>query len=226
MFRLEMTEANLSMQVFTKYFDENRLGKLYFPNGQCFTPSGEIFEDGTITPFHIDLRDLYKLVTGWRINGAEVPLGDIVGVIAFGSAVRHPGYKEVSTTRKKYVLFGPEVARTKQVPIQPSDSDFLVITGGNLMSEKILKPVSLVTYDCGAWIKEGGIHLVNRGIEQVVGGVQAGDTVSASAMREGVPIISNGRLGEVQSRTGITSTTPLRVFWSENKKGYLVGRIE
>ena len=220
-------ERNLSMGDFTRYFEGNRLGRLFFPNGKCFTPNGQWFENGEITPFHIDLKDLYKLlVTGWKINGTEVPLDDLVGVIAFGSAVKYPGYEEIIKTRKKYWFFGPKIKKPEQIPIQPEDADFLVITGQDLLRERVLEPVSLKTYDCGTWIKEGGIHLVNRGIEQVVNGVQSGDTISASAMREGVPIFYNGRLENVQNRTGISRETPRRIDWDEDKRGYLVGKIE
>ena len=125
-----MIEKNLSMQDFTNYFEYNRLGKLYFPNGYCFDPLR--------IPFSINLRDLYKLVTGWTIDKTSIPLDNIVGIIAFGSAVRFPGYEDVSTTRKKYLLFGPEVTKTKQIPIQPNDADFLVITGENIVKEEIV----------------------------------------------------------------------------------------
>ena len=221
-----MEEKDLSMQDFTRYFEKSRLGRLYFPNGKCFTPNGYSFGHGEITPFHIDLSNLYELLTEWKINDREFPLDDVVGVIAFGSAVRHPGYKEVHKKRRKYLLFGEEVTITKQVPIQPNDADFLVITGENLIREKVLEPVSLQTYDCGTWIKEGGIHLVNRGIEQVVNGIQGNDTVSASAMREGVPIFYDRRLAEVQRQTGISREIKRKIYWGKYNRGYLVGRIE
>jgi hypothetical protein len=221
-----ITEASLSMNDFTKYFESDRLGRLYFPNGKCFTPHGTAFENGEITQFHIDLKDLYKLVTGWKINDTGVPLDDIVGVVAFGSAVKYPGYEEVIETKRKYKIFGQKLTKTKQVSIQPDDADFLVITEQDLLREKVLKPISLETYDCGTWIREGGIHLVNRGIEQVVNGVQAGDTISSSAMREGIPIFYNGRLEGVQARTGIPKETPRRIDWDTDKRGYLFGEIK
>src|SRR3989338_8957122 len=88
----------------------------------------------------------------------------ILAVIAFGSAVRHPGVQEVSRERRKYLLFGEKVTKVKQVAIQPSDADFLVITGENLMREEVIEPISLHTYDCGSWIEKGGIRLVNLGV--------------------------------------------------------------
>ena len=212
------------MQEFTKYFENKRLGKLYFPNGKCITLNEE-------TPFHIELSDLYKLVTGWKINHTEVPLDDIVGVITFGSAVRNP--EEVSKTRKRYLFFGPEITKIKQIPIQPNNADFLVITGNitgkNLIREEIREPIFIELYDgytSGNYVKESGIHIVNRGIEQVINGVNANDAVSALAMREGVPIFYNGRLADVQSQTGIVRENKRKISWDENKQGYLTGKIE
>jgi hypothetical protein len=222
-------QTDLSMKDFTRYFEANRAGRLYFPNGECLTPHGEAFENAERTPFHVNLRDLYKLVTGWKINHTEVPLDDILAVIAFGSAVKHPGYEEVPVLRRRYVLFGSkeDTGRKKQIPIQPNDADFLVITGQDLIREKVLKPVSLETYDCGTWIEEGGIHLVNRGANQVVNGVRANDTVSISALREGVPVFYDvARLEEVIRRAGVPRTTPRRLSWDESNLGHLTGRIE
>ena len=214
-------ETVLHMEDFTRYFEANRLGKLSFPNGKAYVhPGGNSFDHSSITDFYINLTDLYKLVTEWKVNHIGVPLDDIVAVIAFGSAVRYPGFTEVV----KHRWFRGPV--TKQVPIQPNDADFLVITGKDLMREKILKPISLHTYDCGSWIEKGGIHLVNRGVSQLLNGIQANDTVSISALQEGVPIFFNGRLGDVFARSGIINTTQRKILWDENSRGCLTGRIQ
>ena len=214
-------ETVLHMDDFTKYFEATRLGRLYFPNGKAYVhPGGRFFQNSAITDFYINLADLYKLVTGWKVNHTLVPLDDIVAIIAFGSAVRHPGFQEVTRNR---LFHGPV---TEQVPIQPSDADFLVITGENLMREEVLEPISLHTYDCGTWIEKGGIHLVNRGVNQLLNGVRANDTVSASALREGVPIFFNGRLDGVVTQAGVAKTTPRKILWDENAKGFLTGRIQ
>ena len=220
-------ETVLHMDDFTKYFEATRLGRLYFPNGRTYVhPGGGCFDDSSITDFYINLTDLYKLVTGWKVNHTLVPLDDIVAVIAFGSAVRHPGVQEVSRERRKYLLFGEKVTKVEQVAIQPSDADFLVITGENLMREEVLEPISLHTYDCGSWIEKGGIHLVNRGVSQLLNGVRANDTVSTSALREGVPIFFNGRLEGVVAQSGVAKTTPRKILWDENVKGFLTGWIQ
>ncbi|KKT28063.1 MAG: hypothetical protein UW43_C0012G0001 [Candidatus Yanofskybacteria bacterium GW2011_GWA1_44_21] len=221
-----MTETNLSMMDFTRYFEAKRLGKLYFPNGKCMIPHGLAFENAEFPNFFIRLDDLYKMVSGWKVNHTLVPLDDIIAVIAFGSAVRHPGVQEVIRERRKFLLFGEKVTKVKQVAIQPNDADFLVITGENLMREEVLEPISIKTYDCGTWIRRGGIHLVNRGVSQLLNGVRFNDTVSASALREGVPVFFNGRFGNVSMEAGVQSATPMKVHWDENGQGFLTGRIQ
>lgn len=220
-----MTETNLSMKDFTRYFEQKRLGKLYFPNGKCMVPRGQWIENAEFQNFFIHLDDLYKMISGWKVNHTLVPLNDIVAVIAFGSAIRYPGVNEIPRTRRKYLLFGEKVTKIKQVPIQPNDADFLVITGENLMREEVLEPTSVETYDCGTWITKGGIHLVNRGVNQLLNGVRANDTVSESALREGLPVFFDNRFKNVYSQAGVTPTTPRKIFWDENSEGFLTGMI-
>jgi len=218
-----MIETNLSMKDFTNYFNQKRLDRLYFPNGYCKIPNGLIAEHASIFDFFVTLSDLYKLVCGWRITKTLVPLHDIIAVIAFGSAVRLPYIKK--GIRRKYYFFGSMVKTEKQVFIQPSDGDFLVITGQNLIRKEILEPVSIETYDCGTWIKKGGIHLVNRGVNQLLKGMQANDTVSISAMQEGVPIFFDERFSDIITRTNIKRMTSRKILWDENNEGFLFGRI-
>ncbi len=212
-------ETTLRMDDFTKYFEKQRLGKLYFPNG-------EYLEDyRTYSNFFVNLTDLYKLVSGWKVNHTLVPIGDIIAVIAFGSAVRHPGVEKIPHTRRKYFLFGPDITSVRERPIQPRDADFLIITGENLMREEILEPISRETYDAGTWLKRGGIHIVNRGVNQLLNGVQGNDTISISALREGVPIFFNERFPDVVTRAGVIKTTPRKILWDENSEGLLTGKI-
>jgi hypothetical protein len=205
-------ETVLSIDEFTKYFEKNHLGKLYFPNGRY------VYR-GVEGVFFIDLADLYKLVSGWRINHNIVPLDDIVAVIAFGSAVRHPGFKEVVKNRW---FRGPV---TERVTIQPSDADFLVITGQDLTRDLVLETISSSDNYGTAYLMRGGIHLVNRGVSQLLNGVKADDTVSISALREGIPIFFDGRLDGVVTQAGVARTTPRKILWDENNDGFLFGKI-
>ena len=214
-----MTETNLSITDFTRYFEAKRLGRLYFPNGKYVKYTLEL------SNLFVYLTDLYKLMSGWKVNHTLVPLDDIIAVIAFGSAIRYPGVEEISYARKKYLVFGPRIPGVYRRNIQPKDADFLVITGHDLMREQILEPVAEETYDSGTWLKRGGIHLVNRGANQLLRGVQVRDTVSVSALREGVPVFFNDRWGTLSAQANIASTTPRKILWDENDDGFLIGRI-
>lgn len=219
-------ETSLSMADFTRYFEAKKLGRLYFPNGVAYVhPGGMFFQSALITSFYISLTDLYKMVCGWKINHTLVPIEDIVAIIAFGSAVRYPGVQDVPYKTRKYWLFGKKIEKVSREPIQPADADFLVITGENMIREDTLEPISLETYDCGTYIQKGGIHIVNRGVNQVLNGIEAKDTVSASALREGVPIFFNGRFSELSSQTKIAAT-PRKIIWDEDDEGFLTGTIE
>ena len=223
-----MIETRLSVQDFRKYFDSNKLGKLHLPNGNSWNPQ-KSSRDG----LDVSLRELYKVMYGWKINDTEVPLDDIVAVIAYGSAVRFPGYEMVPEKRRKFLgLFGPEVETGRQVKelITPNDVDFFVLTGNDIDRHEYIKP-GMITYDYGSGgcitaVNEGGINLVNRGVSQLLKGIEKGDTISASAMREGIPIFYNGRLNEVQERSGITRETPRKIYWDEDKQARLIGRVE
>ena len=212
-----LVEAKLSMKDFARYFEAKRLGRLSFPNGESYSIDG--FVD-----FYIRLNDLYKLASDWKVNLTLVPLDDIVAIIAFGSAVRYPG--TIPGTRQQYWLFGKDVQTKKQVRIMPRDADFLVITKGNLIREEVLDPTLAFDNYGASIVRKGGIHLINRGVDQLLKGIHANDTVSASALREGVPLFSNGRLESVLAQANIESTTPRKLFWDEDNDGCLTGRIQ
>ena len=223
-----MIETNLTIQYFTKYFEERKLGNFYFPNGESFNTRKRIYEN-----LSINLKDLYKTVVGWKINDTEVPLDDILAVIAFGSAVRYPGYTKIPETKRKWIFFGKkyETDRMKKVPIKPKEVDFFVLTQNDITRHEYIKP-GVVTFDlglggCVTEVTKGGINLVNRGINQLLKGITEGDTISISALKEGIPIFSDKeKLEEVISKSGIRPDTPRKVFWDENNNGYLIGEIK
>ena len=222
-------EVMLSPTDFRTYFEKDRLGKLYLPNGIRYAPE----KDWPITEGAVvSLKKLYKLMIGWKVqNETEVPVDDIVAIIAFGSAVRYPGYDIVTEKSRKYLgLFGPKIEREKKKKIYPNDIDFFVLTGKDITRHEYIKP-DFATIDFGSagWanaMKDGGINLVNRGINQLMHGVSQGDTISVSALREGIPLFYDARLEDVQKRTLIPKESPRRLFWDEDERGYLVGRIE
>ena len=219
-------ESDLSIQDFSEYFEQDKLGELYFPNGECdIQPLTRMVSRRDKVPFFVKLAELYKLVTDWRINHTEVPLDDILGIVAFGSAVKYPGTQTIESKSRKYLFLGPEITRKRVVPIQPNDADFLVLTEHDLLRERVLRPISLETYDMGTWIIKGGIHLVNRGVNQFLNGINESDTISISAVNEGVPIFYRDGFNDILSQSGITRETPRKIRWDTDNTGKLKGQI-
>ncbi len=229
-------QVDLTPADFKEWFEKSRLGELFFPVGQAYIHPGTIwFQYNCITNFYIHLQDLYMLCTEWRINHQSVPIDQIIAIIAFGSAVG-PKHIAIEKIGKKYFLFGKTVIRKKKKYVQPRDADFLVITRENILKEKTLKPITLETYDCGTWIEKGGIHLVNRGIEQIKEGIRSEDTISINALLYGIPIFFTEEYKDLRAEEHKElkevfqlgeDTKPLWTLrWSQNKEGYLVGKIE
>lgn len=202
-------EAKLSMEDFTRFFEKNRLGKLYFPNGGV----------------DVHLHDLYRLVTGWRINGSTILLENIVAIIAFGSAVRVP--TQIRMHRKKFFFFGPKVTRFRTENIIPKDVDFLVITSENISYENKAEPVfKRDSYDGYLHCVEVGIHVLSRGIEQIMSDVKSSGTVGISALTEGVPIFLDERFEKLLEDIATKPTAQRKIFWEENREGILQGIIK
>lgn len=209
-----------------KYFEQGKLDKLYFPNGNTYVhPDGEDFVHSAITKFHIHLTALYELMCDWTINGTHIMESDIVAVIAFGSAVQYPGYRKYYQTKKRFYFFGPKFTALKMRPIQPREADFLVISRNSLISEIMLEPVSRKTRDFGTWIEKGGIYLVNRGVDQIVEGVRRFDKISKSAFRYGVPVFFGSEFLKLALRVGEVSKSPRKLIWEETHQGCLRGSI-
>lgn len=225
-------ETTLSVRDFQKYFEDKKLGKLYLPNGISFDKQDYRWERPFKDGIPINLKDLYKVMSGWKIKNTQVPLEDIIAIIAFGSAVRYPGYDIVTESSRKYFgLFGPKIEKEKKKKIYPNDADFFVLTGSNITRHEYIKPgfttVDFGSLGCVTAVVEGGINLVNRGADQLLNGLNNGDTISISALKEGIPLFFDGdKLNEVYERSGIKKETPRRLFWDEDKLDCLVGRIE
>jgi hypothetical protein len=189
----------VSISKITEHYQDKNLGKLYFPNGKCLVNKQYV-------DFNIDLIDLYELLTDWSINDdwsnvtSKVDIDDIIAVIAFGSAVKYPGYTIEETKEKKYLFFGPDVITKYRVNLEPKDADFLVITKTRMIDFRKLDPVVSKwanDYDCGTDIKKAGIHLVNRSWDQFLNGINDGtDTVSISGLKEGILLFGGSDLFE------------------------------
>lgn len=211
-------QGNLSVKDLAKYVEKERTGRLVFPNGGRF-----------LSDFSVNLRDVYGLVANWEIQGNKIPIDDISAIIAFGSSVRYPGYREVPVTRKKYVIFGEkqETGKIKRVPIIPNDADFLVVTSQNMTEERVFvgKQDEYDDY-YGPLTEDRIIHMFHRGANQVINGVKENDTISISALKEGVPIFyDRAKLEKLVQQSEIASSTPRKLDWTENTDGYLHGEI-
>lgn len=220
-------ESPIKIVDLTRYFESGKLGELVLPNGQAAYVCGsnlamqEILDDRS---FFVNLNDLYKLVVGWKVGENTVRSEDIVAVIVFGSSVHHPGFREEVVTRRKYWLFGSKVKITKKTPLQPKDIDILLVTSQNLTREESYPHVSRET-GYGTVTMKGGIHLVTRGVDQLLKGVHVGDIVSIDALREGVAICANGRFEDVVAQAAMNRTTPRSIYWDQDNTGRLNGRI-
>lgn len=215
-----MEDTGLPMSDFRAYGMMSMLGALSLPNGG----------------FNVSLSKLYNSIQWeWKINSKPMDMHKVIAVIAFGSAVRYPGYTEKNVQSKKYFLFGSPVERRTKIPIKPNDVDFLVVTKENMTEEKYIDSRSSYDYGNDHCRKEGNMHLVPRGVDQIIVGVNGSyrsiqygiaDTVSESALRYGVPLFyEKEELEELIRRSGIKKETPRKVFWKKDWNDKLAGRI-
>lgn len=198
---------NLSFKDFVHYAQRVKLGRLNLPNGKVKSLIGYSKDN-----LFVSLADLYRSANSIVIMHGLIP-ENVLAVIAVGSAVLFPGYRETYITRRKFILFGPWIVGYRRVPIQPNDIDFLILTDKNLGY-------------AGTWLKKDSIHLVGRGAEQMAQCVQVHDTVAMHALREGIPIFFDERLKSLASKIGIKSRTPRKISWNEDEHGCLVGTIQ
>jgi len=214
-----MKEIGYSLDDFKTYHQGKRLGELYLPNGS----------------YKISLSSLYDNLTTWKINDHTLSVDDITAIIVFGSAVRYPGFTEQPAITIKYLFFGPAEKSIRKVPINPNDVDFLIVTRENITEEKVIEATRNYNGYGGGEIIYGEMHLVCRGVNQMLEGANYRDrtavpidSVSDSVFREGVPLFYNKlELEDLISRSSVKRETPRRVmwdetFWSKN----LVGRIK
>ncbi len=168
----------ISYKKLKEYFDKRKMGFIQFPT---------INEDGD--KLSVDLKEVYKLVLDWSINGEKIKADDIMAIIVFGSSVMDQERTEV-LTRKKYIFFGPDIEYTKSTIHYPNDVDFLVITRTNMTRDIVVKPEYSYYYD-GWSLKSAGIHIIQRGFTQFDNGLKSDDTISQSAIKHGVRLVAD-----------------------------------
>ncbi|KXK08776.1 MAG: hypothetical protein UZ21_OP11001000329 [Microgenomates bacterium OLB22] len=194
-----------------------KLGRLSFTHGDDHTESRKSL-------FFIQLEDLYDLMQDWDIGETPTVSSDVLGIIAFGSAVRGPLIKTEIYTRKKYYLIGPKIVMVREKTVSPHDADFLVITRKNIRHQRTISADWAGYYELRLLIK-GGVHLQVGGREDFLSGVRSRDTVCISALEEGVPLFTTPEFDELVAESGITQKNPRKVHWAL-EKGKLTGWIE
>lgn len=198
---------SLSFEDFGDYAQRAKLGRLNLPNGRTIR-----FLDYSKNMLFVELSDLYKLINKF-IASYGLASANILAVIAMGSSVIFPGYRENYNIRRRFIMFGPIVVKNRTIPIQPNDVDFFVLTDKSL------------GYD-GAHLKRGVFHIIGRNIDQVAQSREVNDTVTINALNEGVPMFFDERLRLLAARAGITAKTPRKIYWKEDTTGRLTGTIK
>lgn len=215
------SKINLTVKDFSDYFNARRLGNLWLPNGSFHTDYKKR------STYHINLGDLYKIITDWKINSVAMPISEVTAIIAFGSAVRFPNYTEKGYECRRFFI-GKKYTKTYRHLIQPRDADFLVITENNIDRNEVLKQISTEIndgYGGYTYLKRGGIHVINVSVQQIIKRVKEGDTVSISALKDGVPIFFDERYASLVSKTNVKKESPRELLWDEDPNNCLQGEI-
>lgn len=230
---------DITLELMKKYFESGKLGRLSVQIPNC----------GTISA---DLIQLYRHATGLKFFEYQTSPENIEAMAVYGSVLHKHFPQETNTrTRKKWVLFGPEIQEEVTKPRKmPNDFDVMVITREGLTDDKIIVPKKkLVDTGCGyiestiptavetkelvcdgyGYIEVRGgsnLHITYRSIEQLLDGLGQEDTVSESVVRYGIPIIGEGKFSEVLREVSSPKREALHhVEWSEDLEGKLQGKI-
>jgi hypothetical protein len=210
---------NMQIAEFEKFYKEKELGDLTFPNGTLPSLLDSITGHYEV-PYFIKLEELYEAINGMR--GFNIPSLKLLGVVAYGDAVRYPGYELEPHTYRKW-LIGPKVTEDVKVPIQTYKADFLVVT------EKNPIPIPSISNSqaarlCNRHVND--IYLDIRGIDQVIKGLEMGlgtpsntDYESIASFTNGVPVFFNDNdLERIMVQSGATNTNPRHTKWNYYKK--------
>jgi hypothetical protein len=133
------------------------------------------------------------------LKGYIDDVDDIQAIIIFGSAVHYPGYEVEYYYKKKYIFFGDAVKKKRIKYKDVGDVDFLIITNKKYFDITYIKTKTNEYWD-GSCVTSKlvscGIDLMNRSISQVKDGINNGDSIALSAIRNGVVLCDNGILKE------------------------------
>ncbi len=226
---------SITPELMEKYFQSGRLGNLSIEIPHC----------GTVS---VDLVQLYRSATGLEFFEYQVRPEDIDTMVVYGSVLyRHFPPKEITRTRKKWYLFGPEVeGETIETRDIPEDFDLMVITEEGPSEDKRIFPERVpwgygskvvfaavkterTTYGpTGVSVMRDGIplHIAYRSVDQFLDGLEKGDTVSESIIRYGLPIVEKEKFEEVVRDIRYPERETLHeVEWREDTERVLQGEI-
>ena len=218
-----MHEGPLTLGRLEYYFEQERLGHLSFPNGECLDEPAERKIPAKYAPFRALLLDIYRSITGWNETGnTELPLDQILGVIAFGDSIRIPGLK----IRKKYFnLFGPEIKTNKPQKIYPTHADILIVTKDEVdYAPQIIEPEIYPRNK--AEIELGGVrtHLATYEELQSLCFSEEIENYGNPAI-DGVVILS-GEEKNLEGQLLNDNAVPHTITWQEESDRFLDGYID
>jgi hypothetical protein len=216
--------GHLPTEDFEKFYNQGRLGKIFFPNGAREDIFADRSEERTKSYFTY-LGDLYETLSEFKINNQDILSRGLIGIVATGKSVKYPGYNIVPVEHRKGLKF--ENWRVKRnyitieekIPIQPIKAEFFVITEDNPIPEECVGKTSRIAL-C-RYTDNKHIGLTVRGIEQVVNGIKEGmyrdnccvDKESIDAFQNGVPIIFDHQLKYIIEMSGVENYSPFISEW-------------
>lgn len=215
-------KVNPSVADLRRYYIEHRLGLLTFPNGKCSIPTGIMPWQQDQLNFYVGLVGLCRLIYGWDLERPLVDPQDTVAIIAIGRAVQYPGVDRISGERRRYWIFGPKVPCVDEIPIQPADAEFLVITASGSGRDASIDPQWL-PMDCQILVT-GGIQVTFCSLDAAREAMSDPCGKTAAAVRDGVPLFSDVRFEELLKHHSIAPSGARHIVWCETGQ-HLQGTI-
>jgi hypothetical protein len=227
---------NLSIIDFQKFYKERELGILYFPNGFMRSEFESVLGHNQV-PYNISLKNLHETISRWDVNGKNIiqELG-LTGIIAMGDTVEYPGYRTESYTRRNWLL--GEKTFDKKIYVQPTFSEFMILTEKNPVPAKIVNKTIQGYTLCDYRIDNIQLHV--RSVEQAINALEQTvsrfykeennlisnrDYSSLKAFSEGVPVFFNEEtLKYILDTTQINTSNPRKINWQFRDK-QLIGII-
>lgn len=208
----ESVMTDLSLAEFVELYKQKKLGRLYFPNGNCVNSNGKNFMNFEFSRFFIHLDELCKMI----IEG-EFGLDDIMAVITFGQAVRSTEL-ESNTDFIRRGLF-----ERVELENQPSFGNFLVVTTQNICSAVFLQPVFIELDEKGTWVNKGGIGLYNRDFEKFHKNTVLNNDLN---LEGAVTIFVNRIFSSMLTDLDVLPPVSKQVCWNKDHAGNLTAWIQ